>query len=78
MNPLILIIARVAALAIQDSRPKIAAVVNGLVSLIQGGVNVDAHMATVAKKLESGSATDADFDDVEARISEESDAIRNA
>jgi hypothetical protein len=43
---------------------------------VEGGRNVDAHMATVAEKLKDRDAIDDDFADVEARIRAESEAGR--
>ena len=77
MNPTILAIIslRSAALAATlAGQVATAAALYALADLAESGVNVDAHMATVAAKLKEREINDADWQDVQARI--EADASR--
>lgn len=54
---------------------------NALIALAaaaEAGRNIDAHMATVAEKLKSGTSTPADWLDVTSRISAESDRLQSS
>jgi hypothetical protein len=44
----------------------------------ESGVNVDAHMASIAAKLKDRAVTGADWDQVEADIRSELDRLRNS
>jgi hypothetical protein len=72
MDPKIMLILtlRSTALAAElAGRPQQAAALRALADSIQAGRAVDAHMAEVAEKLkDGGSATEADWADVYARI----------
>ncbi len=82
MNPLqIAIVAlRAAALAVGIvGNAKASQALLAVADAVQAGVNVDAHMAAVAEKLKAGTAvTDADWDDVLARIAADSDRLQSA
>lgn len=47
-----------------------------LADAAERGVNIDAHMAGVAEKLKTRSATDADWADVSERIEADSDRLQ--
>ncbi len=72
MDPkkLSLIALRAAALALQLSgNGRGSSVLLQLADAVESGLAVDEHLAAVADRLKSGAAiTDADWDDVEARI----------
>lgn len=74
MNPLLLAIIglRSTALALSlagEGRGSNA--LYALADLVEAGLATDAHMAAVAEKLKAGPITDVDWDDVEARITED-------
>lgn len=46
--------------------------------LVQAGKATDDHMALVAEKLKAGEITDADWDDVMARINEDSAKLQSS
>lgn len=46
-----------------------------LADAAEAGINIDEHMAAVADKLKSRAKTDADWDDVYARIEADSDRL---
>lgn len=76
---LILISLRGTSLALElAGRPQAGNALNALANAAQAGVNIEAHMKTVADKLADRSATELDFEDVELRIREETDAILKA
>jgi hypothetical protein len=49
-----------------------------LADAAESGKNVDAHMQLVADKLKDRDATDADWEDVVARIQADSDRLQGA
>lgn len=77
MNPVLLAIIGLRSAALAASlagRPNQAAALYAGADLLASGKAVDEHMQVIADKLAQGSATDADWVDVRARI--ESDAAR--
>lgn len=70
---------RAAALALGFAGQTSASrVVSSAADAVEGGFAVDDHMKLVAEKLKVGPSTDADWDDVDARIKASSQATRDA
>ena len=81
MNPLTLALVTLRGLALSLSLAGQARASNALYSLAdaaESGVNVDAHMAAVAEKLKSRSASTDDWSDVAGRIEADSDRLQGS
>jgi len=75
VNPTLLALVSLRAAALALSLAGQTRASNSLYTLADAaerGVNIDTHMAGVAEKLKNRSATDADWQDVSARIEEDS------
>jgi hypothetical protein len=79
MNPttLALVLLRGVALALSlNGQTRASNSLYTLADASERGVNIDAHMAAVAEKLKVRSATEADWEDVVARIEADSDRLQ--